>query len=125
MKPIDLSQFDGATPGPWKCNFGNGTNLDGDVTVWGSDGDSVVAELGSDPSFPMANPASEMVANARLIASAPVLVSEVKALQNTLQILAEKTARANAIQHSGGVIEPEDWSELYTLVNEARALLPQ
>ena len=37
--------------------------------------------------------------------------------------LTEKVERVNAIQHSGGYIEMEDWSELYQLTNEARALL--
>lgn len=37
--------------------------------------------------------------------------------------LSEKTARANGIQHSGGTIDPEDWSELYSLTNEARAAI--
>jgi hypothetical protein len=44
-------------------------------------------------------------------------------LKNTLQRLSDKTARANAIQHSGGHIDAEDWAELYQLTNEARALL--
>ncbi len=35
----------------------------------------------------------------------------------------EKIERSNAIQHSGGEVLPEDWSELYLLTNEARALI--
>jgi len=37
--------------------------------------------------------------------------------------LTEKVERVNAIQHSGGVINAEDWSELYALTNEARPVL--
>ena len=39
------------------------------------------------------------------------------------QCLAEKTKRANDIQHSGVEIQSEDWSELYKLTNEAFAVL--
>lgn len=35
----------------------------------------------------------------------------------------EKVERANSIQHSGGKLLPEDWSELYQLANEARSSL--
>lgn len=51
-------------------------------------------------------------ANARLISAAPEL-------HRMLTRLAEKVRRANAIQHSGGVITAEDWSELFALQNEA------
>jgi len=37
--------------------------------------------------------------------------------------LTEKVKRANSIQHSGGKILAEDWSELYMLANEADAAL--
>ena len=37
--------------------------------------------------------------------------------------LVEKVARANELQHSGFALEPEDWSELFALTDEARALL--
>jgi len=40
-----------------------------------------------------------------------------------LERITEKVARANAIQHIGTDIEPEDWSELYSLTNEARAAI--
>lgn len=42
---------------------------------------------------------------------------------NALNRLTEKVERANAIQHSGGIIEPDDWSELHQLTNEARGVL--
>jgi hypothetical protein len=44
-------------------------------------------------------------------------------LTNMLRRLAEKTRRANEIQHSGGRLTAEDWSELYDLTNEAFGLL--
>jgi hypothetical protein len=44
-------------------------------------------------------------------------------LLSALERLTEKVALANAIQHSGTDIEPEDWSELYFLTNEARAAI--
>ncbi len=37
---------------------------------------------------------------------------------NSSKRLMEKVRRANAIQHSGGKILPEDWSELHILQNE-------
>ena len=40
-----------------------------------------------------------------------------------LKRLAEKVKRANSIQHSGGKIDAEDWSELFQLVNEAEGVL--
>lgn len=36
-----------------------------------------------------------------------------------------KVKRANAIQHSGGIIGPEDWSELYFLQNEAESVIQE
>jgi hypothetical protein len=45
------------------------------------------------------------------------------ALLNALKRITEKATRANSIQHSGGTIEAEDWSELYALANEARAAI--
>ena len=43
--------------------------------------------------------------------------------RSILERLTEKVARANSIQHSGGKVTSEDWSELYNLVNESRAIL--
>jgi len=37
--------------------------------------------------------------------------------------MTEKVERANAIQHSGGTVTAEDWSELYSLTNEAKSVL--
>lgn len=37
--------------------------------------------------------------------------------------ITEKVKRANDIQHSGTKIPSEDWSELYQLTNEARAVI--
>lgn len=54
--------------------------------------------------------------DATLIAVAPELA-------NILTRLTEKVERANSIQHGGGKVLAEDWSELYQLTNEARAIL--
>lgn len=40
-----------------------------------------------------------------------------------LRRLNEKVKRANDIQHSGGTVTSEDWSELYDLTSEAGGLL--
>lgn len=40
-----------------------------------------------------------------------------------LRRLAEKVRRANSIQHSGGRVSAEDWSELHQLTNEAFGLI--
>jgi hypothetical protein len=37
--------------------------------------------------------------------------------------LTEKVESVNAIQHSGGRVTAEDWSELYAITNESRAVL--
>lgn len=45
---------------------------------------------------------------------------------HAFQILAqmtEKIERVNAIQHSGGKVSPEEWSELYALTNRAKAVI--
>lgn len=42
---------------------------------------------------------------------------------NMLTRLTEKVERANSIQHGGGKVLAEDWSELYQLTNEARDIL--
>ena len=44
-------------------------------------------------------------------------------LHHMLTRLVEKVERANSIQHSGGRVTAEDWSELYALANESRAVL--
>lgn len=44
-------------------------------------------------------------------------------MKDMLQRLTEKVERANALQHSGGKVSSEDWSELYALTNEARKVL--
>jgi hypothetical protein len=44
-------------------------------------------------------------------------------LLSALMRLTEKVSRANAIQHSCGTIQPEDWAELYQLQNESKAAI--
>jgi hypothetical protein len=44
-------------------------------------------------------------------------------LRSMLERLTEKVERANRIRHSGGRLIDEDWSELYSLTNEARGTL--
>lgn len=44
-------------------------------------------------------------------------------LHQMLTRLIEKVERANGIQRSGGVVGAEDWSELFALTSEARAVL--
>ena len=53
----------------------------------------------------------------------PVTVAPQQTAQTVLRRLVERVERANAIQHSGGPIEPEDWAELNQLTNEARGVL--
>lgn len=98
------------TPGPWRIG-------DGGYAVFGPKTEHpapvTICEL------PTSSPRvtrDERRANARLIAASPDTLS-------MLVRLTEKVERANAIQHSGGSIEPEDWSELYQLTNEARAAI--
>lgn len=44
-------------------------------------------------------------------------------LAQMLTRLVEKVERANTIQHSGGSVTAEDWSELYDISNESRTVL--
>lgn len=85
------------TPGPWV------QHLD---TVWRGGHEIVCHPVNSPRSF----------ADARLVAAAPELL-------RVLQRLAEKVRRANGIQHSGGAIDSDDWSELYALQGEAFAAI--
>jgi hypothetical protein len=65
-------------------------------------------------------PIYEAESNAQFIITACNCHDE---LLNTLKRLTEKVIRANSIQHSGCIIEPEDWSELYQLQNEAKVVI--
>lgn len=49
--------------------------------------------------------------------------SHMREMRDSATRLAEKVKRANAIQHSGGEIQAEDWSELYSLEQECSAIL--
>jgi len=74
------------TPGPWRCNYGNGTNLTHDVTIWGLGGRTVIGELCSDPAFGPVPSNSEMAANARLIAAAPELLEALEEIAEQLEL---------------------------------------
>jgi hypothetical protein len=54
---------------------------------------------------------------------AKVFDANLHGLIRMLTRLTEKVERANTIQHSGVKVLPEDWSELYQLTNEARAII--
>lgn len=58
-------------------------------------------------------------------ASEPVCTYTPKKVVSILTRLTEKVERANSLQHSGGSILAEDWSELYMLTNEARGVLAE
>lgn len=81
----------------------------------------VIAELDA-PNWRQCRPDSipEKEANGAFIVKACNCHDDLLA---ALTRLTEKVERANSIQHSGGGIMPEDWSELYTLQNEARAAI--
>jgi len=63
-----------------------------------------------------------------LVQAVESCASELRRLNNSNQALnmlvrlTEKVSRANAIQHSGGTIPPEDWAELYQLQNESKSI---
>ncbi len=77
---------------------------------WGDDAPQTVCSMISSLS------PEETKANQTLFCAAPELL---KALER----MVEKVARANAIQHSGGRVLAEDWSELYAMQQEARAAI--
>lgn len=83
------------TQGEWSCNYGNGTNLTNDVTIWGDAGRVVIGELVEDLSFPMVSATSEMPANARAIALVPELIAEVIRLREALKGCADALYREN------------------------------
>ena len=91
------------TPGPWHID---------DLAILDSTNIGTLANINPEND----GPSAEDYANAQLIAAAPELLA-------ALDQLSEKTRRANDIQHRGGEILPEDWSELYDLTNEAQAAI--
>jgi hypothetical protein len=111
------------TPGPWAIGYvrsyrNNGVFDGGAVDRYGNANAIII----NGPKWRLAQideaeewrSQDEVDANARLIASAPSLL-------NVLERMTEKVSRVNAIQHSGGAIEAEDWAELYQMANEAQA----
>jgi hypothetical protein len=107
------------TPGPWITETTD-NGLDGRIEVVDSATEGTVIATLRCRSVRMGikvdDRSEEFAANARLIAAAPELLA-------TLKRITEKVARANAIQHSGGEILPEDWSELYDLESEAKGII--
>ncbi|MBU8921302.1 MAG: hypothetical protein KOO63_05735 [Bacteroidales bacterium] len=76
---IDLTKFEGHTPGPWKAEMCLGRSYAIDAY---SKGEIIFKELAC------VSGATESVANARLIAAAPDLLAEVERLRATLQGIA-------------------------------------
>lgn len=88
MTDLDLSKYEGHTPGPWECDPNDVTWIRTESEPYGPFGKMHVADLrgwgyltgvgacGMDP--PDAEPIHN--ANARLIADAPLLLAEVKRL---------------------------------------------
>lgn len=72
------------------------------------------------------NPHCQTVEDAERLAALEPVGVETEALGATLFMLkrlTEKVARANGIQHSGGRVTAEDWSELRALTNESSAVI--
>lgn len=100
--------FKKATPRPWEARqHSDGSHWFVDAQI-GGEGYTIIDELDEK--------------TAVLIALA---VNNFEGLRYMLIRLTEKVERANSIQHSGGEILPEDWSELHSLTHEARGVLHQ
>ena len=90
MKEIDLEQFEGHTAGPWHVDrdeYPEATILD--VAHHNFDGKTrrVVAEVFNGSKHSEGHPTGEDKANAKLIASAPDLLEEVKRLRERIKEL--------------------------------------
>lgn len=76
MKPLDLSQFDGATPGPWHIDrdlTDNGAPIVAAASSWRGQPRIVAKAL-----FHSGSEDPEVHTNARLIAAAPALLHQTK-----------------------------------------------
>lgn len=78
-------------------------------------------EFESDYRFTAVLRACEAIVSGAGASSAPAEPDPLRMLQR----LAEKTRRANSIQHSGGKLCPDDWAELHQLTNEAFGVLAE
>lgn len=85
--------------------------------------DTAVAHLTPEPTFELAVDSREV--QMIIDALAPITIQRTSRREtfDILRRLTEKVQRANDIQHSGGEITPEDWSELHQLTNEAQGLI--
>ena len=112
-----------ATPLPWHaCFAGPASTPDFSIRAGATFRDSLHGPLICTFPKTTTRTAEEVSANVALVTKA---VSSFAPLHSMLTRLTEKVARANALQHSGGVIDAEDWSELFALVNESRGVLEE
>ena len=92
MPDLDLSQFEGHTPGDWAMHDG------GRFGQYGDQGPSICA-AGPDgacqPLFELAGPGDirQCEANSRLCAAAPALLAEVKELREIVRLLRKEKIR--------------------------------
>jgi len=79
MKPLDLERFEGATPGPWRVQPPDDEPY-GDIIVERADYHRRICRLWLDDA-PVRDYNEAQYKNARLIAAAPQLLAELKALR--------------------------------------------
>ncbi len=119
ITPIDLTQFNGCTPGPWQ-------NGDEDGNNWNQIHADVKGDLRA---IWLANVIAKQTllkaaqANARLIASAPALVAEVKALRECLAEMTERYSKLEVLYFK--TINQDECPETNGTIKRARALLPK
>ena len=84
---IDTNKYEGHTPGPWKLHYDDSA-IDDDYLDYGAQIDPVGAL------HPMS------VANAQLIADAPILLAEVKRLRRAFRIATAHIGFGNHLGHN-------------------------
>ena len=77
---IDIDKYEGHTPAPWKLHYDESA-IDGDYLYYGAQLDPLCALH------------AMSVANARLIADAPLLLAEVKRLRELIKEIAQHDAK--------------------------------
>lgn len=87
------------TPGPWKLLHKTAHQHDGDRAIYGPD-NKLICEMNGGP-----NDNSEILANARLIASAPELLLIAKAYINLLRTMADTDGLVETFHHIKNLIE--------------------